>query len=146
VFDYQELPHPARTGTDRPHHREATTHVTVRLQNTEVDADAAVQAAKDHGRPSDASERRLQVLRFITIYEGIVGQELREDTRMRIGSVVLALWLIVGLIAAAQRDYLNGKVEDCNAVATITVTILAGPLNYLGMNPKISCETPQPSK
>jgi hypothetical protein len=65
---------------------------------------------------------------------------------MRIGSVVLALWLIIGLIAAAQRDYLNGKVKDCNAVATITVTILAGPLNYVGVNPKISCQTPQPSK
>jgi hypothetical protein len=65
---------------------------------------------------------------------------------MRIGSVVLVLWLIIGLIAAAQRDYLNGKVEDCNTVATIAVTIMAGPLNYLGMNPKISCQTPQPSK
>ena len=54
--------------------------------------------------------------------------------------------LIIGLIAAAQRDYLNGKVEDCNTVATIAVTIVAGPLNYLGMNPKISCQTPQPSK
>lgn len=65
---------------------------------------------------------------------------------MRIGSVVLILWLVVGVIAAAQRGYLKGEVEDCNTVATITVTILAGPLNYVGMNPKISCETPQPSK
>ncbi|GAA2069892.1 hypothetical protein [Actinomadura alba] len=65
---------------------------------------------------------------------------------MRIGSVVVVLWLVIGLVAAAQRDYLNGKVEDCNTAATITVTILAGPLNYVGMNPKISCETPQPSK
>ncbi|MBC6458372.1 hypothetical protein [Actinomadura sp. HBU206391] len=65
---------------------------------------------------------------------------------MRIGSVVVALWLIIGLVAAGQRDYLNGKVEDCNALATITVTILAGPLNYVGMNPKISCEAPEPSK
>ncbi|MFF4625773.1 hypothetical protein [Nonomuraea jabiensis] len=31
-------------------------------------------------------------------------------------------------------------------VATIAVTIVAGPLNYLGMNPKIACQTPQPSK
>jgi len=26
------------------------------------------------------------------------------------------------------------------------VTIIAGPLNYLGVNPKISCTVPQPSK
>jgi hypothetical protein len=26
------------------------------------------------------------------------------------------------------------------------VTIAAGPLNYVGVNPKISCKTPHPSK
>ncbi len=26
------------------------------------------------------------------------------------------------------------------------VTILAGPLNYFGVNPKVVCEVPQPSK
>jgi hypothetical protein len=29
----------------------------------------------------------------------------------------------------------------CNKVATIAVTILAGPLNYVGVNPKLSCHT-----
>ncbi|SEN72392.1 hypothetical protein SAMN05660976_08157 [Nonomuraea pusilla] len=33
-------------------------------------------------------------------------------------------------------------VENCD----IAVTIVAGPLNHLGMNPKIACQTPQPSK
>jgi hypothetical protein len=36
---------------------------------------------------------------------------------------------------------------NCNQAATIAVTILAGPLNYLGVNPQISCRhLPQPSK
>jgi len=26
------------------------------------------------------------------------------------------------------------------------VTILAGPLNYVGVNPKVSCHVPQPSQ
>jgi len=26
------------------------------------------------------------------------------------------------------------------------LTILAGPLNYVGVNPKVKCKTPQPSK
>jgi hypothetical protein len=26
------------------------------------------------------------------------------------------------------------------------VTIVAGPLNYVGANPKVSCELPQPSQ
>lgn len=65
---------------------------------------------------------------------------------MRIGSIALIVWLIIGGIAAGQRGYFTGSVKDCNQLGTIAVTILAGPLNYLGMNPKISCQTPQPSK
>ncbi|MEU7855467.1 hypothetical protein [Nonomuraea sp. NPDC049141] len=65
---------------------------------------------------------------------------------MRLGSIVVILWLVVGAFAAAQRDYYTKPIDDCNQVATIAVTILAGPLNYLGMNPKIACQTPQPSK
>ncbi len=29
--------------------------------------------------------------------------------------------------------------------ATIVVTVVAGPLNYLGVNPKVNCRLPQPS-
>ncbi|MGN9786540.1 hypothetical protein ACTMTF_34315 [Nonomuraea sp. ZG12] len=65
---------------------------------------------------------------------------------MRIASILLIVWLIAGAFAAGQRGYYSGPVENCNQAATIAVTILAGPLNYLGMNPKIACQTPQPSK
>ena len=30
--------------------------------------------------------------------------------------------------------------------STIAVTIAAGPLNYVGVNPKVSCKVPHPSK
>jgi hypothetical protein len=53
--------------------------------------------------------------------------------------------LIIGLIAAAQRDYFSGSRPSCTKVGTVAVTIVAGPLNYVGANPKITCETPQPS-
>ncbi|MFI9561112.1 hypothetical protein [Nonomuraea endophytica] len=65
---------------------------------------------------------------------------------MRIASVALILWLIAGALAAGQRGYYTGSVGDCNQAATIAVTVLAGPLNYFGMNPKIACQIPQPSK
>lgn len=65
---------------------------------------------------------------------------------MRIGSVLLAIWLIIGLAAAAQRDYFSGSDANCAKVSTIAVTIIAGPLNYIGVNPKIKCKTPEPSK
>ena len=60
--------------------------------------------------------------------------------------LLLVVWLVIGAIAAGQRHYSSGSTTNCAKVGTVTVTILAGPLNYLGANPKISCEVPQPSK
>jgi hypothetical protein len=65
---------------------------------------------------------------------------------MRIGSVLLVIWLVIGVIAAGQRGYYNGSVGSCTKAGTIVVTILAGPLNYFGVNPKVNCTLPQPSK
>jgi hypothetical protein len=65
---------------------------------------------------------------------------------MRIGSLILIIWLVIGAIAAGQRGYYNGTIGSCTKATTIVVTILAGPLNYVGVNPKIECEVPQPSK
>lgn len=66
---------------------------------------------------------------------------------MRIGSVVVLVWLIIGVLAAAQRDYFTSDGDaDCAKVGDTVLTVIAGPLNYLGVNPKIDCETPQPSE
>jgi hypothetical protein len=59
---------------------------------------------------------------------------------------VLIVWFIIGAIAAGQRHYYSGSPSNCAHTGTVIVTILAGPLNYLGANPKISCHVPQPSK
>ena len=65
---------------------------------------------------------------------------------MKIGSLILIIWLIIGAIAAGQRHYFNESANSCVKVGTIALTIVAGPLNYVGVNPKISCVAPQPSK
>ena len=65
---------------------------------------------------------------------------------MRIGSLLLLIWVVIGAIAGGQRGYYSGHVGSCTQAGTIAITILAGPLNYLGVNPKISCTVPQPSK
>jgi hypothetical protein len=65
---------------------------------------------------------------------------------MRFGSVLLLIWLVIGAIAAGQRGYYGGSIGSCTKGGTIAVTILAGPLNYLGVNPKLDCTLPQPSK
>lgn len=62
-------------------------------------------------------------------------------------SILVVVWLVIGAIAGGQRHYYGGPTENCATGGTIAVTILAGPLNYLGANPKVtSCHAPQPSK
>jgi hypothetical protein len=64
-----------------------------------------------------------------------------------IGSLVLILWLIIGAVAAGQRHDYTHPPGNCSQVATSAVTILAGPLNYVGVDPEVSCHhLPQPSK
>lgn len=60
--------------------------------------------------------------------------------------VLVVIWLVIGVIAAAQRHYFTSGGENCAHAGTIAVTIIAGPLNYLGANPKVHCKVPQPSK
>jgi hypothetical protein len=64
---------------------------------------------------------------------------------MRLGVLILLIWLIIGAIAAGQRGYYSSSSATCDRAGTILVTVLAGPLNYTGVNPKISCHLPSPS-
>jgi hypothetical protein len=64
---------------------------------------------------------------------------------MRIGTALVIVWLVIGAIAGAQRHY-YGSGTSCAKTGTIAVTVLAGPLNYVGVNPKVACKTPHPSK
>ena len=56
------------------------------------------------------------------------------------------IWLVVGLLAAGQRGYLGGSGSTCAKAGNTVLTIVAGPLNYIGINPKVKCDVPQPSK
>jgi hypothetical protein len=60
--------------------------------------------------------------------------------------VVIVVWLVIGAIAAGQRGYFGDDRDvSCKTAGDTALTILAGPLNYVGVNPKITCRTPQPS-
>jgi hypothetical protein len=62
--------------------------------------------------------------------------------------IIVVVWLVIGVIAAWQRGYLTGKHDvSCRTVGDTALTIVAGPLNYVGVNPKVDChvKTPQPS-
>jgi len=64
---------------------------------------------------------------------------------MHIGSVLLVIWLIIGGVAAGQRGDYRTPIISCSRAGTIAATILAGPLNYAGLDPDIICTAPRPS-
>lgn len=65
---------------------------------------------------------------------------------MRIIGLIIVVWLLIGVLAAAQRNYFSGGSANCAKTGDTVVTIVAGPLNYFGVNPKVKCTLPQPSK
>ena len=62
------------------------------------------------------------------------------------GGIILVIWLIIGAIAAGQRHYFSGSDTNCAKAGTTFVTIVAGPLNYMGVNPQVKCHAPEPSQ
>ena len=61
--------------------------------------------------------------------------------------IVVIVWLVIGALAAFQRGYLSDDREvKCKTTGDTVLTIVAGPLNYAGVNPKVDCKVPQPSK
>ena len=68
----------------------------------------------------------------------------------RLLGVVVIVWLLIGVLAAAQRGYFGDNKEvSCKEAGDIALTIAAGPLNYVGVNPKVKCgdvREPEPSK
>jgi hypothetical protein len=68
---------------------------------------------------------------------------------MRLGGavgVIVVIWLLIGVLAAWQRDYFKGSETTCAKGADVALTVLAGPLNYANVNPQVSCKLPEPSK
>ncbi len=66
--------------------------------------------------------------------------------------ILVVVWLVIGAVAAAQRGYFGDDRDvSCKTIGDTALTVVAGPLNYVGLNPKIDCEElpdelPQPSE
>lgn len=59
---------------------------------------------------------------------------------------VLTAWIVIGVVASGQRGYYgNDQAVSCKTGADIALTTLLGPVNYAGVNPKVSCKVPRPS-
>lgn len=68
---------------------------------------------------------------------------------MRLGGLfgtLVLIWLVIGVVAAWQRDYFHTGSTSCARAGDIALTVLAGPLNYAGVDPKVDqCRLPEPS-
>jgi hypothetical protein len=63
-----------------------------------------------------------------------------------LGFIVL-VWLLIGVVAAYQRDYFTTGETNCATAGSIALTVVVGPLNYAGVNPKVTdCNLPEPSQ
>jgi hypothetical protein len=61
--------------------------------------------------------------------------------------VIVFVWLLIGVVAAYQRDYFTRNESNCATAGSIALTVVTGPLNYAGMNPKVTeCNLPKPSQ
>jgi hypothetical protein len=55
--------------------------------------------------------------------------------------------LLIGVFAAYQRGYFETGATNCATTGSIALTVVVGPLNYAGVNPKVTdCNVPQPSQ
>ena len=66
----------------------------------------------------------------------------------RLIALIVLVWLLIGAAAAYQRGYFGDHRDvSCKDTGDTVLTILAGPLNYVGVNPKVDCgNVPQPSQ
>ncbi|MEV7431015.1 MULTISPECIES: hypothetical protein [unclassified Nocardioides] len=64
--------------------------------------------------------------------------------------LLVVVWLVIGAAAAWQRGYFgDDRDASCSTVGDTVLTVVAGPLNYVGVNPKVDCkvpDAPQPSE
>ena len=69
---------------------------------------------------------------------------------MRGGGVVcevVHVWSLIGVVGSYQRDYFKNSETNCATAGSIALTVVAGPLNYAGVNPKVTnCNLPKPSQ
>jgi len=60
---------------------------------------------------------------------------------------ILLIWLVIGVVATYQRGYFSNSETNCATAGSIALTVIVGPLNYAGVNPRVTnCNLPQPSQ
>jgi len=53
--------------------------------------------------------------------------------------ILVIIWLILGASAANDRGYFDLGDRDCAYVGSALLTVVAGPLNFVGLHPRAYC-------
>jgi hypothetical protein len=54
--------------------------------------------------------------------------------------IMVIIWFVLGASAANDRGYFDtSKPRTCTFVGSGLLTVVAGPVNYLGVHPRASC-------
>lgn len=59
----------------------------------------------------------------------------------RLLSLLIVIWLVIGVLAGFQRDYFADAETNCAETGNIALTIVAGPLNYVGATRRSNART-----
>jgi hypothetical protein len=54
--------------------------------------------------------------------------------------ILVIVWFILGASAANDRGYFGADADrSCDFIGSALLTVVAGPLNYVGVHPKAYC-------
>jgi hypothetical protein len=54
--------------------------------------------------------------------------------------ILVIIWFILGSSVANDRGYFEGgHPRDCTFIGSALLTVIAGPINYLGVKPRAAC-------
>ena len=99
----------------------------------------------------DPNDHKLDRRSFLNQAAGVVAGSAFASSALSYDRIVGANERIaLGHIGIGNRGnglhMMASRLKDTHKVETVAVTIVAGPLNYVGVNPKVTCAVPQPSK
>jgi hypothetical protein len=54
--------------------------------------------------------------------------------------ILVIIWFVLGASVANDRGYFDTSHDrDCTFIGSALLTVVAGPINYAGVNPKAAC-------
>ena len=129
-----------RLREDRRHHVERPGHPAARARRVVVPdqrRELTRRAACAHARSAVRGGASLTLRGHPRGRRGMGPKALASSAMRNLIGIIVVVWLVIGVLAAFQRGYLTDKKDvSCRSFGDTVVTIVAGPLNYVGRQPE----------